>query len=81
VDVHRSRVPCEGVPPHALQELISREHDPAVIEQLPEQIELLRRETDLLVTDVDLALAGVDREISVPKLLRLALAALGRSTA
>ena len=73
MDVHRSRVAGERVAPDALEELIAREDDPAVVEQLPEQVELLRREPNLLVADVHLALARVDREVAVLELLRLAL--------
>src|SRR5438105_895319 len=60
MDVHRSRVTGERVAPHALEQLVARQDEAAVVEQLPEEIELLRRELDLVVPDVDLALAGVD---------------------
>src|SRR5919204_3866304 len=44
VDVHGPRVPGKGVSPHALEQLIAREHEPAVVEQLPQEVELLRGE-------------------------------------
>ena len=58
----------EGVAPDALEQLVTREDEPAVVEQLPEKIELLRRELDLLIADVDLAAAGVDMEVAVANL-------------
>src|ERR671914_1664792 len=36
VHVHRPRVAGEGIAPDALEQLVSREHEPLVIEQLPE---------------------------------------------
>ena len=81
VDVDGARVPGERVAPHALEELVAREDDPAVVEQLPEEVELLRREPDLLVADVHLALARVDREVAVLELLGLGAPALGRRPA
>src|SRR5207237_2329847 len=65
VDVHRASVACERVPPDPLEQLVARQDEPPVIEQLPQQIELLRRQLDLLVADARLAAAGVDDEIAV----------------
>ena len=65
MDVDRARVAGEGVPPDALEQLVAGEHEPAVVEQLPEQVELLRRELDLVVADAHLAPAGVDRQVAV----------------
>src|SRR6266511_1919816 len=65
MDVHGPRVAREGVAPDALEELISREYEPAVVEKLPEQIEFLRRELDLLVSDLGLAATRVDVEVAV----------------
>ena len=48
VHVDRARVAGEGVAPDALEQLVARQHEAAVVEQLPEQVELLRRELDLL---------------------------------
>src|SRR3954452_15925698 len=48
VHVDRPRVAGEGVAPDALQQLVARQHQAVVVEQLPEQVELLRRELDLL---------------------------------
>src|SRR5262249_6770862 len=76
VHVDGACVTRERVAPYALQELVAGEHDPAMIEQLPEEVELLGGEPDLLVADVDLALPGVDRELAVAKLRALALASL-----
>src|SRR5437762_2850260 len=42
VDVDRARVARERVPPHALEKLVARQHEAAMVEQLPEEIELLR---------------------------------------
>src|SRR5439155_7762386 len=54
MDVHGPGVAGERVAPHALEELVAREDEAAVVEQLPQEIELLRRELDLLVADVHL---------------------------
>ena len=81
VDVDGARVAGEGVAPDALEQLVAREHEAAVVEQLPEQVELLRRELDLLLADAHLAAAGVDRQVAVAELLALDLAALGRRAA
>src|SRR5207247_11446425 len=77
-NVHGPGVPGESVAPNALEQLVAREHEPAVIEQLPEEVELLRRELDLLLADLDLTAAGVDDEVAVLDRLALALLALGR---
>src|SRR5204862_5880072 len=65
VHVDRAGVAREGVAPDPLEQLIAREHEAAVVEQLPKQVELLRRELDLLVADLDLAAAGVDGQVAV----------------
>src|SRR5262245_2559683 len=78
VDVHRARVPRERIAPDALEQLVSREHDPAMVEQLPEQVELLRRQLDLRVADLHLTAAGVDDELAVPQLGGLGLPPLRR---
>src|SRR4029078_7732901 len=65
VDVDRAGVSGEGVTPDTLEQLIAREHETAVIQQLPKKIELLRRKLDLLVADARLAAAGIDVEISL----------------
>src|SRR5215218_10692244 len=67
VHVHRTRVTREGVAPDALEQLVAREHEAAMVEELPEQVELLRRQLDLLVADLHLATSGVDAEIAVPE--------------
>ena len=51
MDVDGTRVAGERVAPDALEELVAGEHEPAVVEELPEQVELLRRELDLVVAD------------------------------
>ena len=79
--VDRSRVAREGVAPDPLEQLVAREHEPAVIQQLPEQVELLRRELDLVVADANLATPCVDVQVAVVHRLALALAALGRRAA
>ena len=76
--VDSTRVAGEGVAPDALEQLVAREHEPAVVEQLPEEVELLRRELDLLVADHHLAAAGVDDEVAVADLVALLAAPLRR---
>jgi hypothetical protein len=78
VHVHRARVAGERVAPDALEQLVARQHEALVVEQLPEEVELLGRELDLLLADPHLAPAGVDREVAVRQHLRLELLALGR---
>src|SRR5215470_7032075 len=51
VDVDRAGVAGERVAPDALEQLVARQHEAAVVEQLPEQVELLRGELDLLLAD------------------------------
>src|SRR4051812_1361710 len=81
VHVDRARVACEGVAPHALEQLVARQHEAAVIEQLPEEIELLRRELDLFLADAHLAPARVDVQVAVLDRLGLEVAAVrGRAT-
>ena len=53
--VDRARVAGEGVAPDALEQLVAREDEAPVVEQLPEEVELLRRQLDLLLTDADFA--------------------------
>src|SRR5918911_4614581 len=72
VHVDRARVAGERIAPDPLEQLVARQHEPAVVEQLPEEIELLQRELDLLVPDLDLAPARVDYEVAVPELRALA---------
>src|SRR5215218_3866394 len=76
VDVHRAGIAGERVPPDALEQLVARQHEAAVVEQLPEQVELLRRELDLLVAHLALAAAGVDREVAMVEHLGLRVAPL-----
>src|SRR6185437_16999960 len=52
VDVDRARVAGERVAPDPLQQLVARQHEAVVVEQLPEQVELLRRQLDLLACDL-----------------------------
>src|SRR5262245_11141065 len=80
VHVDGSGVARERVAPHALEQLVTREHEAAVVEELPQQVELLRCELDLLLSDANLAPAGVDHELAVSKLFALDLAALRRGT-
>src|SRR5436305_4568401 len=81
VDVHRARVAGERVAPDALEQLVARQHEAAVVEQLPEEVELLRRELDLLVADVHLAAAGVDQQVAVAERRALEILAVGRRAA
>src|SRR4249919_2643375 len=43
VDVDRARITGEGVTPDALEQLVAGQHEPAMVEQLPEEVELLGR--------------------------------------
>ncbi len=82
VDVDRAGVdPGVGVAPHALEELVAREHEPAMVEQLPQEVELLRRELHLGLPHAHLAPAGVDEQVAVADLLRLGPRALRRRAA
>src|SRR5258706_16055553 len=47
VHVDRAGVAGERVAPNALEELVAREDETTMVEQLPEEVELLRREPDL----------------------------------
>ena len=76
VDVDGPRIAGEGVPPHALEQLVAGEHEPAMVEELPQQVELLRRELDLLVAHVHLTPARIDRELPVAQLVTFVAAAL-----
>src|SRR5438093_2553343 len=78
VHVDGARVAGERVAPDPLEQLVARQHEAAVVEQLPEQVELLRRQLDLLLDDPHLASAGVDRELPVLDDGALALAPRGR---
>jgi hypothetical protein len=78
VDVHGARIARERVPPDALEQLVARQHDPAVVEELPEEVELLRSQLDLVVSDEHLATTRVDEEIAVADLVALVDAAIRR---
>ena len=69
--VHRPRVARERVAPHSLEQLVTREDDAPVVEQLPEEVELLGRELDLLLPHLHLAPAGVDVQLAVRERPRL----------
>jgi len=60
------------------RELVARQHEASVVEQLPEQVELLRSKLDLLVTHTRLATARIDDEVAVHDDLALTVAPLGR---
>src|SRR5205823_3526921 len=81
VHVDGPRVAGEGVAPDALQELVAREDETAVVEELPEQVELLGRELDLLLADAHLAATRVHGQVAVPDLGALAGLARGRRAA
>src|ERR1700712_4221460 len=65
VHVDRARVARERVAPHALEQLVAREHEPAVVEQLPEEVELLGRQLDRRAVHGELTAPGVDRDRAV----------------
>src|SRR2546423_8507097 len=50
VDVHCSRVSGEGVAPDAFEQLVTSQHESAMVEQFPEEVELLRCKLNFLVT-------------------------------
>ena len=81
MDVDRARVAGERVAPDALEELVAREDDAAMLEQLPEEVELLRREPDLRLADVTLAAAGVEDEVAMLERARLAVWPFGAAAA
>src|SRR5712691_7027434 len=65
VHVDRARVARERVPPDALEQLVAREHEAPMVEQLPEEIELLRRQLDLLIAHARFTPSGIDGEVAV----------------
>src|SRR5579884_1452690 len=65
VDIDGPGIAGERVSPHALEQLVARQDEAAVIEELPEEIELLGRKPDLLVPHAALASAGVEHELPV----------------
>ncbi len=67
--------------PDALEQLVAREDEAAMIEQLPQEVELLRGELDLLGADVHLTTAGIDVQVAVVERLALAIAPLEASRA
>ena len=81
MDVDGARVAGERVAPDALQQLVSREHETVVVEQLPEEVELLGRELHVVPVDLHLAAAGVDEQLPVTDLRRLRLLPLRRRAA
>jgi len=81
VDVDRARVAGERVAPDPLEELVAREHDAAVVEQLPEEVELLRGELHLDTVDGHFAASGIDDQVAVDDPLALGLAPLRRDAA
>src|SRR5579884_1283200 len=81
VHVDRARVARERIAPDALEQLVARQHEPAVVEQLPEQVELLRRELDFPVAHVGLVPARVDAQVAVDDHLGLVCVALRRGAA
>src|SRR2546423_6694117 len=81
VDVHGAGVARKGVAPDALEQLVARQDEAAVVEQLPEEVELLRGELHLLGPHLDLPAAGVDHEVAVPEDGALRFLPLGRGSA
>src|SRR2546421_2034430 len=77
VDVHRAGVTGERVAPDALEQLVARQDEPTVVEQLPEEIELLRRELHLRLPHAYLTPPCVDGEVAVAEHLALDLAPFG----
>src|SRR5438270_6407777 len=72
VDVDGARVAGEGVAPDALEQLVARQHEAAMVEELPEEVELLRRELDLHLADANLPPTRVDVQVAVSDLRALA---------
>src|SRR5437764_7821289 len=64
VDVDGARVTCERVAPDPLEQLIAREDQALVVEELPKEVELLGRQPDLLVPEATFAPARVEHEVS-----------------
>src|SRR4051794_271589 len=65
VHVHGPRIPGERVSPYTLEELVARQHESAMVEELPEEIELLGGELHGLAADGHLAAPGVDAQVAV----------------
>ena len=70
VDVDGPRVAREGVAPDPLEQLVARQHEAAMVEELPEQVELLGGELHLLAGDGHLTAARVDGELAVARARR-----------
>src|SRR5215210_8519073 len=81
MNVHGPRITGERVAPDSLEQLVAREHEAAMVEQLPEQVELLRRELHLLVANLHFTPAGVDHELAVLDRGALRLTTLGGGSA
>src|SRR4029077_20773402 len=62
VHVDRARIAGERVAPDALEQLVARQHEPAVVEQLPEQVEFLGGELHGRAVHEQLAPARIDRD-------------------
>src|SRR5437660_6656141 len=69
VDVDGARIAGEGVAPDALEQLVARQHEAAVGEELPEEVELLRREMELHLGYANLAPAHVAVQVAVLDML------------
>jgi hypothetical protein len=81
VDIDGARVAREGVAPDALEQLVAREHEAPVVEEVPEQVELLGRQLHLLAGDGHLAPTRVDSELAVLENRAHELPSLGAGTA
>ena len=64
MDVDRARSARIGHPPDAVEQLVARDDDAGVLEQVGEQVELLAGQFDGLACDPDLAGLRVERDIA-----------------
>ena len=64
MDVNGARVAREGVAPDPLEQLVAREHEPAMVEQLPEQIELLGCEVYGAASDGNAVRGWIDEKVA-----------------
>ena len=72
VDVDGARAARVAHPPDAVEQLVARDDDAGVLEQVGEEIELLAGQLDELAGDPDLARLRVDRDVAELEQLRRA---------
>ena len=82
MDVDGARAAGVGHAPDPVEQLVARDDDAGVLEQVGEQVELLAGQLDGLAGDSDLARVRVEDDVAeLERLRRAAPARLRRSTA